>query len=358
MKSRTIILSIVAVIILAGCKQEETAERISTENKGAVKVETIIATESAMENNFTYSGTVAPSLRIPISFQLPGQVMKIYVEEGDQVRKGDLLAQLDKASVENAYLAAEAAQKQAQDAYERLKKVYDNGSLAEIKWEEIKSKVEQANSMAKISRQNLDNCSITAPTDGYIGSRNVEVGENILPNISILELVKIEEVFIKISVPEKEISWIEKGQTAQVVISAIGSESHSANVEKIGIIANPISKTYEVKLRLENPGFKIKPGMVCDVEMQKPDNKIGLSIPLKAIQRDNQGNTFIFKIEEGSEKGYVFRKDKKPQKVKKQAVEVGDFSNNEIQILSGLAAGEVIIVEGQHKLTDNSLVIL
>lgn len=346
MKKVNLILGLTLIIMLVGCGEAKTTESKISDSKQEIKVKTMIVKEPAQSIDFSYSGIIVPTLTIPLSFQLPGSLNKIYVDEGDHVKKGQILAEQDKTSFQNIFLAAEAMQNQAKDAYDRLKTVHDKGSLPEIQWEEIKSKLEQANSSALIAKQNLDNCNIIAPTNGIIGSRNAEVGSTIIPGNTIFKLVIIDEVFVRVSVPENEINKIKKGQIVRLQIPAIGNESYLGKVEKIGVMANPISKTYEVKIRVKNTDLKMKPGMVSNVKITVQDLNSKITIPYQSVIKNADGNYYVFKV------------NPQTKKVTKQIVEVGELTDNMVQITSGVSVGNILVVEGQHKLSDKDQVII
>ena len=343
MKKVNLILGLALATIMVSCGADKSPE--SKNSQSMNKVKTIIVQNPTANYVLNYSGIIVPTITIPLSFQLPGSIYKIYVDEGDYVKKGQTLAELDKTSSESAFQAAQAMQKQAQDAYDRLKTVHDKGSLPEIQWEEVKSKLEQANSTAQIANKNLDNCSIIAPTNGVIGSRNAEVGSTIIPGNAIFKLIIIDDVFVRVSVPENEINKIKKGQTVSIQIPAIGNGSYSGQVEKIGVTANPISKTYEIKIRVINTNLTIKSGMVSNVEITIQDPNSKITIPYQAV------------IKNGDDYNYVFIVNSKTKTVEKKLVEVGELSNNMIQIISGVSAGDILVVEGQHKLADDDKVI-
>ena len=177
MKRVTIILSITAVMTLIGCKKERSSESHLMQRSKEIRVETIIATSDESEKILNYSGIIVPYMKTSLSFRLPGMVERIYVDEGDQVRKDQILAELDKATIKSSYEMALAMQYQAQDAYDRLKKVYDKGSLPEIQWEEIKSQLKQANSSLEIASQNLEKTVIISPKSGIIGLKTQKLGQ-------------------------------------------------------------------------------------------------------------------------------------------------------------------------------------
>lgn len=346
MKRTNLFLGLALTIMMMSCGEKKPSENKISQNRKEIRVKTIVVQNPMANYDLNYSGIIVPTLTIPLSFQLPGSVNEIFIDEGDFVKKGEILAEQDKTSYESVLLAAQAMQYQAQDAYGRLKTVYEKGSLPEIQWEDIKSKLEQANSATQIAKKNLDNCSIIAPSDGVIGTRNAEVGSTVIPGNTIFKLVIVEDVFVRVSVPENEINKIKKGQFATIQIPAIGNENYIGKVEKIGVMANLISKTYEIKIRVANKNLELKPGMVCNVivSIQSVDNYI--TVPYRSVIKNGDGFNYIYIV------------NKQINTVKKQIIKVGKLTNNMIQVISGVSVGDILVVEGQHKLLNNDRVII
>ena len=346
MKTKRIILGqFILIFALVSCNKNQVSSEETNKQSKKIRVETVIAQKNDFKEKLSYSGLILPETKIPLNFQIPGTVTKIYVDEGDHVKKGQVLAEIDETSLKSTYNASLAMQNQALDAYNRLKLVYDQGSLPEIKWEEVKSKLEQANSMEIVSKENLKKCKLIAPSNGIIGSKNVEVGATSNPAISALDLITINNVYVKISVPENEINKLKKNQEAKVTIGALGHSSYKAKVDKIGVMANQLSKTYEVKLLMTNPGLIIKPGMVCNIEITVPTDNENITIPIQSIQKDYNGDEYVYVI------------DKNTNKANKVIVKTGEILQNKVQILSGISKGELVVVKGQNKLKNNDSVI-
>ena len=341
MKKTRLILGLAVSIILGSCSADKNSENLVSHNSKAKKVKTIQVKKEKGNSELSYSGIIIPKVTTPLSFQLPGTLQQVYVEEGDHVKKGQIIASQDRTSYESSFYAANAMQKQAQDAFDRLKTVYEKGSLPEIKWEEVKSKLEQANSAAEIAKQNLRHCEIKAPVDGVIGSRNAEVGSTILPGRTIFKLVNIKNVYVRVAVPENEINQIKKGQKVNLIVPAIGQKVYDGQVDKIGVMANPISKTYEIKIRVNNKNFELKPGMVCSVDVFIKNEDSYVLVPYQAV------------IKNGDDLHYVFCVNMKTNMVKKRPIEVAGLMNNKIQIVSGVEFGDVLVIQGQHKLSHN-----
>jgi len=291
-----------------------------------------------------YNGNVIPKITTPLSFLLPGTVITAKVDEGDWVTKGQILAQLNTTSYKSAYQGTLATLKQAQDAYNRLKTVHDKGSLPEIRWQDVTAKLAQAKSANQIALQNLENSILKAPSNGYIGMRNIEIGETSVPGVPIFNLVNIHEVYVKVAVPENEINKIKKGQTASVSIPALGSQIFTGKVEKIGVVANSISKTYDVKINIQNQQKIIKPGMACDIVIHTNTTNDKIAIPYQCVTKDSNGQDFVYIVNPKSKIAF------------KKSVKLGAFTNNKIEILSGITVGELVVTEGTQKLSNNTKV--
>ena len=339
---KTMILSAI-VIILFGCKQKQEAVK---QEVTAIKVKAQAVQTFNGLSDLRYSGTVEAAQTIPLSFQSSGTVEQVLVQEGDAVRKGQLLATVNKADNQSMYNLSLATYQQAKDAYDRLKQVYDNGSLSEVKWVEMETNLKKAESQLQVSKNSLEKCNLYAPVSGIIGKRNVEPGQSSLSSFSPLELVKIETVLVKISVPENEIGKIKKGINASFTISALENKQYEGTITNVGVVADQFSRTYEVKITVKNTNLEIKPGMVCDVTLNTTAEKQMVLVPYNAISKDTDGSSFV----------YVVTDDQKS--VRKQIVKLGNYQNNGLEILSGLTANQSIVVEGKEKLTDNSQIIL
>jgi RND family efflux transporter MFP subunit len=342
MKKAVILAMMIAVI--SGCSNTRTDE-IKGEQK--IKVKTALVQSVKNAYSLGYSGTIEASRVIPLSFKTVGTVDKIYVGVGDVVRKGQLLATLDNSDLQNIYDGILAKYQQAEDAYKRLKQVHDQGSLPDIKWVEMQTELEQAKSSLDLSKNNLDKCRMLSPVDGIVGRRNIEPGQSSVTLTSApIELVKIETVLVKISVPENEINKLCTGQKAAVTVSALDGKSYEGSVTNISPVAELMSRTYTVKISVNNTGHDLKPGMVCDVRLDFGNNSNILVVPDKAVSKDNAGNTYVF----------IVSPDKKT--VKKQIIKVGKYNTAGIEVTDGLSEGQTIVSEGGEKLSDNSSISL
>jgi RND family efflux transporter MFP subunit len=341
---KKVIYTAMIIALMTGCGKTKTIE---SNPEKTLKVSTATVSPSKSSYSLRYSGTIEASQTIPLSFQTTGTVEKIYVEVGDIVKKGQLLASIDNSDMQNIYNMTQSKYDQAKDAYDRLKSVHDQGSLPEIRWVEMEANMEQAKSSLELSKNNLDKCNMRAPVAGMVGRRNIEPGQSALgSSLSPIELVKIETVMVKISVPENEISRITKGLKTTFSVSALKGKQYEGVVVNVSPVADVISRTYTVKISVKNVKSELKPGMVCDVILDIDRETISLVVPYKSVSKDSDGNSFVFVVSADG------------TRVRKQNVTVGNYRESGIEVLTGLTAGQVIVSAGCEKLTDNSLISL
>lgn len=336
-----ILTSALALTLLAGCanKNEKAVE------SAPIKVTTATVVNQSTVQRLNYSGTVEAGQTIPLTFEMTGTVQKVLVEAGDAVSAGQLLATIDKTDARNMYEMTLAKQKQAQDAYDRLKTVYEKGSLPEVKWIEMQTNLEQANSSLKIAENNLKKCELKSPVSGIVGRRNVEPGMSALSITGVpIEIVDLKTVNIKISIPEKEIGKLKKGAEATFTVGALGGKEFVGEVTNISPVADRLSRTYEAKIQVNNRGGELKPGMVCDVRIDIADNQKRLLVPYLCVTRDNENQQYVYLI------------DKKANTAQKRIVTTGNYYDKFLEITSGLNEGDLVVKNGKDKLTNNCLI--
>lgn len=291
--------------------------------------------------NFSYSGTVEEENGSALSFTTGGTIMQLRVNVGDRVHKGQLIASVDPTSIRNNYEMAHASKMQAEDAYKRMKQLHDKGSLPDIKWVEVQSQLQQATSAENIARKNLGDCNLYAPFSGVISEKYAEVGQNAAPGMPVVKLVTTNVLNVVISVPESEMTSIHVRQRARIQVQALGGKQYSGYVEEKGVIADPSSRSYSVKIRVEGVDNALLPGMVSQVSLAKidatmsGDNGSAIVIPASIVQIADDNSRFVW-VDEGG-------------KAVRRPITIGEYQSNGVTITSGLQRGDRLIVEGQQK---------
>lgn len=333
----TILTAMTLMAVAGSCKHKESP---AVRAPIAVKVLTVDTVAGGMTH--TYVGEVQENASVSVSFATGGRIERVYVREGDRVRAGQVLATINSAAAQNAYNAAKASLQQAEDAYQRLKKVYDQGSLAEVKWVEMQTSLEKARSMEQIARKQLDDCTLTAPISGVVGTCNAEAGANLLPGEPVLTLLDMGSVSVSFSVPESEISSVGIGDPVYVTVPALDNRTLTGKIAERSMTASLVSHSYQVKVSFPNADKSLLPGMVCKVMLTLPDSQ-GFVIPAKCVQTRPEGLS-VWVVENG--------------RAQHRLLTATEFVANGVLVTSGLHPGDTVITEGLQKLYVNAELII
>lgn len=328
---------LVCVGLLTGCKQD-----VKSAERGPVKVVTEKVAATTLDGGQGFSGTVEEENGASLSFATAGTVSKIYVSEGQMVAQGALLAEVDPVTAQNAYDGALATREQAEDAYARMKQLHDAGSLPEIQWIEVQSKLKQAVAAEQIARKGLNDCKLYAPFGGFVAQKLVEVGQNAMPGVPVLKLVKIGQVKVKIAVPETEIASVRKGDKVAITVQALGGKKFEGTVAEKGVEANALSRSYDVKVAVANPQNELLPGMVCNAFLGEAASQQAIVLPSHVVLLDSDNRTFVWLNVGG--------------KAVKRYVTIGEQTARGVVVSSGLAAGDAVITEGWQKVSEGMAV--
>lgn len=306
-----------------------------------VRVRTLAMRPVPVCGSSAYSGTVEATNGASLSFSAMGTITGIHVEAGQRVAKGQLIATLDPLQARSAHSAAKSQLEQAEDAFGRMKELHDKGSLAEVKWVEVQSRLQQARSAEEMARKSLADCRLYAPFGGVVAEKTAEVGQNAAPGIQVVKLVTTGNMDVKIAVPETEIASVGLNREATVKVAALGGRTFAGRVVEKGVVANAMSRCYDVKIRVAGGGSGLLPGMVAEVELAAAGNAASaFVVPAGVVQTDELNRTFVWVAAAG--------------KATRRMVECGEFTAQGVTVCSGIAAGDEIIVDGSHKVCEGT----
>ena len=313
--------------------------------KAPTRVKTQMVSPGMVDNAQTYVGIVEEREATAVSFTGMGVVKRMLVNEGQTVAKGQLIAEMDDTQARNLLSGAEAQMTQANDALERYKMLHDNGSLPEVQWVEIQSKVAQAKSQLEGAKKNLADCRLIAPVSGIIGKKLIGTGETALPSQAVVSILDISTVKVKVAVPEAEIGGINATTPTSISVEAINGSYQGGRIEK-GVQADALTHTYDIRINVANGNRKLLPGMVASVRfISEGSQAIGSKmIPVTAVQKKADGTLFVWTVGKDST-------------VHRTTVTIGQTQGNYINVIDGLNVGDRIAIEGYQKLSENSKVV-
>ena len=332
---------LLAVTMTVSCTQKKEQD-----TKAPTRVKTEVASTAMSMNGQTYVGMVEECEATAVSFTGMGVVKRVLVNEGQAVGRGQLIAEMDDTQARNLLSGAEATLTQANDALERYKMLHDAGSLPEVQWVEIQSKVAQAKSQYEVARKNLADCRLTAPVSGVIGKKLIGAGETALPSQAVVTILDISSVKVKVAIPEAEIGGISGNTSSIIKVEAIGRSFEGGRIEK-GVQADALTHTYDIHIHVANREKKLLPGIVASVLFSSDKREVKsekLSMPVTAVQKQADGNLFVWTVGKDST-------------AHRTTITTGETLGNRIVVASGISEGERIVTEGYQKLSEGTKVV-
>jgi len=329
-------LIIITLLITGSCR---SANKQSGTEETAIPVVTSRAAKVLFGNEISLSGNIEGKRTVRLGFLVAGKIESITAEEGQLVAKGQLLSSLDPTSYSIAKEIADAQVSQVQDEYDRLKVMYDRNSLSESDFTKISLGLQQAKAQQKLHAKNLSDTKLYVPFNGVLLKKLAEVGEITGTGLPLFVVSDIRTVKVTAFIPENELQHIKLGQKATVRISSL-SGSHTGKVTEVGSAADPASRSFTVRIEVDNPGLFIRPGMIAEVTVSTGQQSSSLVVPMEAVQHDPANLSYVYVID--SAKQRAFRRN----------VSLGKIINDRIEITSGLAENEIVVTGGQQRLVD------
>lgn len=335
MKKTLWMLLVASLVSSCGQKREQNV-------KAPTRVTTQVVSQGAADNAQTYVGIIEEKEATAVSFTGMGVVRRMLVDEGQAVAKGQLIAVMDDTQARNLLTGAEAQMAQANDALERYKMLHDNGSLPEVQWVEIQSKVAQARSQLEVARKNVADCRLTAPVGGVVGKKLVNAGETAMPSQAVVNILDISTVKVKVAIPEAEIADISANTPTHIKVEAVGGSYQGGRIEK-GVLADALTHTYDIRILVANGNRQLLPGMVANVQFAAVQSEYSgqLLLPVTAVQKAADGTQFVWTVGKDST-------------AHRTAVTIGTLQGNNVSVKDGLKTGDRIVTEGYQKLSEGA----
>ncbi|MCI6211803.1 efflux RND transporter periplasmic adaptor subunit [Bacteroides heparinolyticus] len=370
-KKKIILISIAAVLAVGA------GYWLFGESKANHKVvyETATVTKGEISESITATGTIEPVTEVTVGTQVSGIIDKIYVDYNSTVTKGQLIAEMDRVTLQSelasqraAYNGAKAEYEYQKKNYERNKGLHEKQLISDVDYEQIVYNYEKAKSsfessqasLAKAER-NLSYATITSPIDGVVTSRSVEEGQTVASGFSTPTLFTIAadltQMQVVTDVDEADIAGIEEGQRATFTVDAYPNDTFEGVVTQIRLgqasssssssstTSSTTVVTYEVVIAAHNPDLKLKPRLTANVTIYTLDRKNVLSVPARALRFTPEkpliGDKDIVKDCESEYKLWT----REGNTFTAHPVEIGISNGINTEIISGVNEGTVVITE-------------
>jgi len=288
-------------------------------------------------------GTVRAMEAIDLSANVTERVAEVAFEDGDRVKKGDLLIRLEDAEEVAMMEAAKAEMKEQEREIKRLESLVAEGAVSEVRLEEYRTRREVAMQRVEEARAQIDDRHIVAPFDGVLGFRRVSVGALVSPEDLIATLDILDPVKLDFSVPETFLGDLRPGLEIEAFTEAFPDETFAGTVTQIDTRVNPVTRSITARAEIPNPDHRLRPGMLMTTTLTKNSRK-SLSVPERALVAV-QTNHFVYVIDGGE--GAV---------VRRTSVSIGRRVPGFVEIREGLELGQEVVTDGLVGLADGASV--
>ena len=282
--------------------------------------------------------------------EFQGTLEKVFVSEGQKVKKGQLLAEINDSGLNEQYEQMVIQAEFAKENFERTQRLWDNNIGSEMQYLKSKTDYEASKKMVDQMKDRLSKTKIYAPFNGEIDEIISNVGSNLIPGVSqILRLVNLDIIYAESFVSEKYISFISEGTEAIVQIPLLNMEYRSS-VNQTGNFINPSNRTFRIEVPVENFDNRIKQNLDAKIKINIYKKDDAIVIPLRIVREDAMGKNFVYVMSEDNKEGVYL--------TSKQFITLGNKSEDKVEVTEGLALGDIVVLEGAYSVEDSQRVKL
>jgi membrane fusion protein (multidrug efflux system) len=303
----------------------------------AIPVQVAAAKSGEISTFLMQTTTIEAERQVEIIAKVSGQVIKLSAEEGLRVKNGDLLARLDEAELRINFMQTSVSMETDKAMLERAQNMLEKNLIAEENYETTRLQYESSKAAHEAARLQLAYTSIRAPFDGVVTARNIELGQRVNVNQSLFIIADFNPLRAKIFVPEKDIGRIFVGQKAKITIEAEPGLEFAASVKMVSPVVDPSSGTSKVTIDIDDDRGKLKPGMFASVFITTETHQNALIMLKKALI-----------LESDRDQVYIYQNGK----AHKVNLLLGFTSGDQVEVLSGLQEGDLVVIAGQDGLRE------
>jgi membrane fusion protein (multidrug efflux system) len=341
---RLLFIVVIIATMVVSCSQKAAVDPSTSANVDTTvyRVKTIQLEKQTVAQNIEYTANLSPFEEINYAPASPGRIEEINVEVGTRVKKGDVIARMEKTQL----IQANEQLQNAQSNFERMDTLYKLNSISEQQFEAAKTQYE-------VTKSNVDfltrNTTLVSPINGIVTGKYFESGElySGAPNTpagkaAIVTLMQINPLKITINISERFYPVTRKGMKAAIKVDIFPKRSFSGEVSRVYPTINPDTRTFPVEIVVSNNDEVLRPGMFARVSLNLGEAKVLVVPAVSVIKQEGTNDRYVFLAENGTV-------------ARKILVEIGERYDDKIEIISKqIKEGDYLILAGQEKLLDNS----
>lgn len=309
----------------------------------AVPVEIAAAYSGPVSAYYSGTTTLEAERDAEVVAKVGGVVEKLFVEEGQRVKAGQVLAKLDDARLRIEVARAEANLARLDQEYRRNKQLHEKQLVSAEAYERLAFELDAMRADVDLAKLQLAYTEIRAPFDGIVAARHIKVGNMIEMNAPVFRVTTYEPLIARLYVPERELNRLAVGQPAGLRVDALPEQTFSGVVDRVSPVVDAATGTFAVTIALPASDGLLKPGMFGRINIVHDVHDNATLVPRSAVIVED-AKSVVFVIRDG--------------RAQRQAVRTGYANNGSIEILEGIAAGEQVVTVGQNSLKDGALVAI
>ncbi|MCG6942810.1 MAG: efflux RND transporter periplasmic adaptor subunit [Thiohalocapsa sp.] len=305
-------------------------------------------------------GSVRAVQGVMVNNEVAGQVEAIRFESGDRVRTGQALVQLDTDVDEADLKGLEASLELAEIKLKRNTKLLRDRAVSQGDFDEISAALTRARAAVAAKQALIDKKTIRAPFDGVLGIRQVNLGQYLSEGSDIVGLEALNPVFVDYKLPERYLSDLHGKQPVEVRVAAYPDQMFSGHIQAISPSVDKVTRNVQVRAELKNPDGRLRPGMFAKVGTLLPQRDHVLTLPRRAVSFNTYGDS-VFVIQKGSEakagggqEAQSGGEQGAKLTVTRKQIRTGSVRGERVEVLSGLAEGERVVLAGHQKLRNGA----
>ena len=324
-------LLVATAALLAACTDNSKSNEaeLNQQKLPRVKIEKVSVQDVEQLGEFT--ATVEANIKNYIAPQTPFRIKQVFVEVGDHVKKGQLLAKMDATNLHQAKIQLDNQEVE----FSRVNELYKVGGISKSAWDAQNTAVQ----VARTAYKNLvENTQLLSPITGIVTARNYDNGDMYSGANPIFTVEKIQPVKLKVNVSESLFTKVKKGHEVDVRLDVYGDEIFKGKVNLVYPTIDPTTRTFPVEICIQNNDERVRPGMFARVTMNFGSLNRVVAPDRAIVKQAGAGDRYIYVYKNGS--------------VSYQKVEIGRRFNNKYEIISGVADGDEVVITGQSRLTN------
>ena len=308
------------------------------------------AEESTWEARLQAVGSLRAIQGVDVTTELAGQVVGIHFDSGQAAKKGQLLVQLNDA-IEQAELRRLQSQLILDRiSLERSLRLVKSHAIPQSQVDTDQSHFDQTNAQIANQKALIAKKAIRAPFDGMLGIRQVDLGQYLAPGTAVVTLQALNPIYADFALPQQTMPLVAIGQKVHVTTDAFPGQDFTGEIEAINPQVDVATRNYMIRALLSNENRTLRPGLFAEVTVRLPQTRQIVTVPQTAIAYNPYGE-FVYVVEEQQTEGGA-----KQLVAKQRFVKVGERRGDQVAIMQGVKPGEQVVVAGQVKLREGSLV--